>query len=54
MPEKASKTSKAGHFVELRRKSSDCCLNCEKITQFNCQEEEKKNDKIYAICLFYL
>ena len=43
---RTSKTSKTGHLGVLRSKSSDYFLNCEKITQSNCQEEEK-NDKIH-------
>ena len=47
MPEHPPKTSKTGHFGVLRNKSSDCCLEGEKITQSNRQEEEKI-DKIHA------
>ena len=42
MPNTPSKTSKTGYFGVLKSKSSDCCLNCEKITQSDCQEEEKR------------
>ena len=45
MPEQPSKTSKTGHLGVLRSKSSDYCLNCEEITQSDCQEEEKRMTK---------
>ena len=44
-PEQPSKTSKTGHFGVLRSNSSDYCLNCEKIKQSDCQEEEKRMTK---------
>ena len=52
MPEKVSKTSKTGHFGVLRRKSSERCLNCGKITQSNCQEEEKRMIKYMLFVSF--
>ena len=42
MPKQPSKASKTGHFGVLRSKSSDYCLNSEKITQSDCQEEVKR------------
>ena len=45
MQEQPSKTSKTGHFGVLRSKSSHCCMNCEKITQPDCQEEQQRMTK---------
>ena len=59
-PEQRSKTSKTGHLGVLWSKSSDYCLNCEKITQSDCQEEEKRMTKymcfrsIVLMTIFYL
>ena len=53
MPDQPSKTSKTGQLGVLRSKSSDNCLNCEKIIQSDCQEEEKRMTKYMCFNPFY-
>ena len=50
-PEQPSKTSKTGHFGVFQSKSSDYCLNCEKIRQSDCQEEKKEKIHVLSIPL---
>ena len=44
-------TSKTGHFGVLQSNSSDYCLNCEKITQSECQKEEKWMTKYMTLSI---
>ena len=49
MPEQPYKTSKTGHFGVLLSKSSDYRLNCEKKTQSDCKEIEKRITKYRCV-----